>query len=244
MDAEGTSRLRYSLRTARLSLVLFDIDGTLLLSGGAGVRAMSRAFEQVFGIADAFAGIELGGRTDTFLLSRAIARAGVLDSPRNHRRFREAYLQVLSEEIHNPGSGRSEVMPGVQSLLEAAQQEPSLHLALLTGNYEPAAYLKLGHFGLRDFFGWGAFGEESEDRNDLGRVAMRRAAERAIPPAACSRAIVIGDTPYDIACAQAIGARALGVATGSHSVDQLRAAGADIAVPDLSDTTYVLSLLR
>jgi phosphoglycolate phosphatase len=227
-----------------LSLILFDVDGTLLLSGGAGVRSMSRAFEQLFGVADAFAGIEVAGRTDTYLLSRAFRRAGLPDTAADHRHFREAYLAVLDDEIHHAGKGRRGVMPGVQPLLERLRHDGAFHLALLTGNYEPAAYLKLQHFGLGDFFGWGAFGDESEDRNELGRLVMRRAEARAVPIAARSRAIVVGDTPYDIACAHAIGARALAVATGSHSIEQLEQAGADVVVADLSDVDRTLSLLR
>lgn len=227
-----------------MSLLLFDIDGTLLLSGGAGIRAMTRAFEDVFGIADAFAGMEMAGRTDTFLVSGALARAGLPDLPEHHDRFREAYLVLLNEEIQRPGNGRRGVMPGVPSLLEALGQDAGLHLALLTGNYERAAYVKLQHFDLQRFFAWGAFGEDSHDRNELGHAALRRAEERAIPPTARARAVVIGDTPHDVACARAIGARALAVATGSHSVEALREAGADVAVSDLSDTDRILDLLR
>jgi phosphoglycolate phosphatase len=227
-----------------LSLVLFDVDGTLLLSGGAGVRAMSRAFEQLFGVADALAGIEVAGRTDTFLVSSAFTRAGIADSPENHRRFRELYPVVLADEIQHRGQGRHGVMPGVPSLLDRLSADGAFHLALLTGNYQPAAFIKLRHFGLDRFFEWGAFGEESADRNELGRLAMERAVKRAVPPPACSRAIVVGDTPFDIACARAIGARSLAVATGSHSVEQLKESGADIAIDDLSDIDAAFRLLR
>jgi phosphoglycolate phosphatase-like HAD superfamily hydrolase len=227
-----------------LSLILFDIDGTLLLSGGAGVRGMTRAFEQLFGVADAFATIEVAGRTDTYLLSRALRGAGLSDTAENRQRFRDAYLAVLEEEIHHPGKGRRGVMPGVLPLLDRLREDGAFHVALLTGNYERAAQIKLAHFGLAGFFGWGAFGEDSEDRNELGRLALRRAEERAVPMPARTRAIVVGDTPYDVACARAIGARALAVATGSHSIEQLQQAGADAAVADLSDIDYALRVLR
>ncbi len=227
-----------------MSLILFDVDSTLLLSGGAGVRAMSNAFEQFFGVADAFAGIEIAGRTDTFLLSRALTRIGLPDTSANHQRFREAYLAALVEEIRKPGNGRRGLMPGVKPLLDRLRQDDAFHLALLTGNYEVAAQVKLQHFGLRDFFEWGAFGDESEDRNELARLAMRRAGERAVPMTARARAIVVGDTPHDVACAHAIGARSLAVATGSHSIEQLEQSGADMAVADLSDIDHALLLLR
>ncbi len=227
-----------------MSLLLFDIDGTLLLSGGAGVRAMTKTFEALFGVPEAFAGISIGGNTDTFLLSTALARANLPDTADVHTRFRAAYLPMLEQEIQLPGSGRHGLMPGVDQLLTALNGRESFHLALLTGNYEPAATIKLAHFGLAKYFSWGTFGEESANRDDLGRIAMTRARERRVPSAALQRAVVIGDTPHDIACAKAAGVRMLAVATGFYSVDELTAAGADVAVPDLTDTTRVLEMLR
>ena len=227
-----------------MSLILFDIDGTLLLSGGAGVRAMTRAFETVFGVPNAFDGIPVAGHTDTFLLSQALTRASLPDTADVHVRFRDVYVGILTEEIHRPGSGRRGVMPGVDPLLAAIAKRRSFHLALLTGNYERAAQIKLSHFGLADFFGWGTFGEESADRNELGRIAMGRAREQLVPPEACARAVVIGDTPHDIACAHAAGARAVAVATGGYSLAELEAAGADVALADLRDTARVLEVLR
>jgi phosphoglycolate phosphatase-like HAD superfamily hydrolase len=226
-----------------LSLVLFDIDGTLLLSGGAGVRAMTAAFADVFGVANAFEGIPIAGFTDTFLLSRALAKAGLPDTPDVHRSFRDAYLALLSDQMQLPGSGRKGVMPGVPELLTALPHA-GCHLALLTGNYERAANIKLEYFGLAQHFAWGAFGEEAADRNELARLALGKARQRDVPAHACQRAVVIGDTPHDIACAHAAGARALGVATGNFSIDELRAAGADVAVADLSDTADVLRILK
>lgn len=227
-----------------MSLVLFDIDGTLLLSGGAGVRAMTRAFETVFGFADAFAGIPIAGHTDTFLLSRALGRVNLPDTADQHAEFRTVYLSILADEIHEPGAGRKGVMPGVDTLLAAIAGEPSFHAALLTGNYEEAARIKLRHFGLADFFAWGTFGDESPDRNELARIAVARAHERLVPPEARARAVVVGDTPQDIACARAAGARAIAVATGNYSLDELATAGADVTLPDLRDTDRVLSMLR
>ncbi len=225
------------------ALLLFDIDGTLLLSGGAGIRAMGRAFERVFGVAEAFRGIQIAGHTDTFLLSRALVDAGLPDTPDAHARFREVYLSLLPEEILQPGTGTKAVMPGVHALLKAISEQDLLHAALLTGNYETAARIKLAHFGLADFFPWGAFGEEAADRNALARLAMARAREHAVPASACDNAVVIGDTPHDIACARAAGARVIAVATGHFSVDDLQAEQPDAVLPDLSDTAAVLKLL-
>jgi phosphoglycolate phosphatase len=227
-----------------LSLVLFDIDGTLLLSGGAGVRAMTLAFERAFGVADAFAGIQIGGRTDTYLLSRALRAFDLDDVPQAHDHFRQIYLALLADEIHQPGEGRRGLMPGVESLLQALRDDPACHVALLTGNYEAAARIKLDHFGIAQHFDWGAFGDESADRNDLGRIALARARTRQVPAHACETPVVIGDTPHDIECAHAIGARALAVATGSFGRPELAAAGADVVLEDLSETATVLALLH
>jgi phosphoglycolate phosphatase len=226
-----------------LSLVLFDIDGTLLLTGGAGVRAMTRAFEGTFGIRDAFDGIPVAGRTDRYLLSEALQRSNTPDTPENHERFRRAYLSLLADEILRPGHGRRGLMPGIESLLAAMRQRSGLHLALLTGNYEHAARIKLGHFNVADYFGWGVFGDESADRNELGRIALVRAAERSVPAESRAQAVVIGDTPHDVECAHAVGVRALGVATGSYSVADLQAAGADVVLADLSDVEQVLAIV-
>jgi phosphoglycolate phosphatase-like HAD superfamily hydrolase len=135
-------------------------------------------------------------------------------------------------------------MPGIQALLDRLRDGGSAHCALLTGNYQPAAYLKLGHFGIADFFEWGAFGEEAAERDELARIALRRAEARGLPATAREQHVVIGDTPHDVACARAIGARVLAVATGNFSEDDLRASGADVTLPDLSDTDGALHTLE
>jgi phosphoglycolate phosphatase-like HAD superfamily hydrolase len=225
------------------ALVLFDVDGTLLLSGGAGVRAMTRAFDMLYGVRDAFDGMSTAGYTDSFLLSRALTRAGIDDTPDAHAAFRETYLEVLPFEIQKPGSGHKGLMPGVAALLEEVSRGDQLYPALLTGNYQAAAKIKLAHFGVADYFSWGAFGEDSPERKELARVALQRAEQRAVPPAARQNVVVIGDTPHDVACARAIGARAIAVATGGYSFDELQETGADQVVRDLTDTVALLRLL-
>lgn len=225
------------------ALLLFDIDGTLLLSGRAGVRAMTLAFEHVFGVPDAFAAFTVAGHTDSFLVSHALRGAGLDDTPDAHARFRTIYLQLLPDEILKRGTGRHEVMPGVRELLGRVSQADAAHLALLTGNYEPAAHIKLRHFDLGHFFSWGAFGEDSIHRDDLARLVLERAVQRGVPPAARDNVVVVGDTPHDIACARAVGARVIAVATGGYTVDELRESGADAVFDDLSDTEQVLKLL-
>jgi len=225
------------------ALILFDIDGTLLLSGRAGLRAMTRAFADTFGVADGFTHASFGGRTDSFLVSQALQAAGLPDSAENHARFREAYLPLLAEEIQHQGTGHKGLMPGARELIEALGEHDHLHLALLTGNYREAAEIKLTYFELWDYFEWGAFSDDAADRNALVPIARQRAEIYDVPPAALERVIVIGDTPYDIECARVAGARSIAVATGGHSVDELRAAGGDVVLADLSDTGKVLALL-
>lgn len=225
------------------ALILFDIDGTLLLSGRAGLRAMTRAFEHTFGITEAFTGESFGGRTDSYLVSRALTAAGLPDNQENHHRFRANYLPLLAEEILHPGQGHKGLMPGARELLEALDECDHLHLALLTGNYREAAEIKLQHFEIWDFFEWGAFSDDAADRNALVPIARSRAETYDIPAEAIERVIVIGDTPHDIECARVSGARCIAVATGGFSMEQLKEAGADEVLPDLSDTERVISLL-
>jgi phosphoglycolate phosphatase len=225
------------------ALILFDIDGTLLLSGRAGLRAMTRAFAKTFGVADAFAGTSFSGRTDSFLVSYALKTAGLPDTLDNHARFKEAYVPMLAEEIQQPGTGHKGLMPGARELIEALGDHHHLHLALLTGNYREAAEVKLTYFELWDHFEWGAFSDDSADRNALVPIARTRAETYDVPAEAIERVIVIGDTPHDIECARVAGAQSIAVATGGHSVEELRAAGADVVLPDLSETAKVLAIL-
>ena len=225
------------------ALILFDIDGTLLLSGRAGLRAMTRAFADTFGITEAFRGESFGGRTDSYLVSKALQAAGLPDTAEQHERFRETYIPLLAEEIQHPGTGHKGLMPGARELLEALDDHHHLHLALLTGNYREAAEIKLQHFELWDFFEWGAFSDDAADRNELVPIARRRAETYDIPAEAIERVIVVGDTPFDIECARVAGAKSIAVATGGFTVDQLKEFGADEVLQDLSDTKAVVKLL-
>jgi len=204
---------------------------------------MALAFEEVFGIRNAFRGIHMAGRTDAWILTDAAAAHGIsADSP-ELARFRRVYFRVLADEIHKPGSGRKGIMPGVRELLDAIAFDGDAYLALLTGNYEPAAQIKLEYFDLWRYFACGAFGDDAPDRNGLLPKALTQVASRGGPSFAAADTIVIGDTPLDIACAKFSGARSLGVATGSHGVGDLRAAGADVVFADLGDTDAVLRAL-
>jgi phosphoglycolate phosphatase len=225
-----------------VTIVLFDIDGTLIRTGGAGVRAMTRAFDDVFGVAGAFDGIPMAGRTDSRILEDAAARHGVTLLHQFAERFRRRYCERLLEALLEPGH-RQDVLPGVLPLLDALAARPDVFLALLTGNCEQGARLKLEHFGLWRFFACGAFGDEMHDRNDLFGVAIARTREHGAPEVPPRNIFVVGDTELDVACAMAAGARSVAVATGPSSLAALRQAGADIIFEDLTDTEGFLRLI-
>lgn len=201
---------------------------------------MSRAFEDLYGVRDAFNGIPFNGRTDAWIVSGAAVRHGV-DAAELHR-FKPRYLQFLTEELRQPGP-RKGLMPGVRPLLDALSARDDVFLALLTGNFADGARIKLEHFDLWKYFRCGAYGDDAADRNALVPFAVTRARERGLPALAPDDVLVVGDTPHDVACAHAAGAVPIAVATGGFTTDDLRAAGAQIVFQDLSDTGAFLDLL-
>lgn len=225
-------------------LVLFDIDGTLVLTGGAGARGMTLALRDLLDIDDGFRGVPMPGRTDQIILRDALERAGRAGESALVREFHNLYLAHLAREMHTPEPGKFKgVMPGVREILDRLAPRPDLMLGLLTGNYQAAAKLKLEHFDLWRYFRCGAFGDDAAERNDLVPVAVARARECGLGNLPPDRVIVIGDTPLDVACAQASGARAIAVATGGTDVATLRDSGADVVFEDLSDTEAVLAAI-
>lgn len=236
-------------------LVLFDIDGTLVLTGGAGVRALNRACAAFVGHADALSGIPVAGRTDRSILEDVAARAGRRLDDDLLAALRDEYISKLGEEIASPvpapPAGLSPakrpsvkaVMPGIRELLDALRQREDVFLGLLTGNFEAGARIKLDHFGLWRYFRCGAYGDDAADRNALVPIALRRARQCGLTDITPDDIFVVGDTPHDIACARAVGAVPIGVATGGFTVEELRATGADLVFADLSDTGAFLELL-
>jgi phosphoglycolate phosphatase-like HAD superfamily hydrolase len=223
------------------TVLLFDIDGTLVLTGGAGGRAMTRAFEELYGVGNAFEGVPFNGRTDAWILSRAAAAHGIDDEA--IARFKPLYLDYLAEELHRPGP-RKGVMPGVGPLLDELSRRDDVYLALLTGNFERGANLKLEYFDLWRYFTCGAFGDTTHDRNGLLPQALARIEVCGGPQVAPADVVIIGDTPLDVGVAIAGGARSMAVATGSHTTDELRASGADVVFQDLSDLEAVLAAVE
>lgn len=212
-----------------------------MLTGGAGGRAMTRAFDDLFAVPDAFRDVSMPGRTDSWILSDAAAAHHIPSG--DLARFPDVYLPHLVKALDEPGP-RKGVMPGVRELLDALADRPDIYLALLTGNYEAAARAKLEYFDLWRYFRCGAFGDDAPDRNGLLPKALARVRACGGPASAASDAIVIGDTPLDVACAAASGARSIAVATGDFDVAALRAAGADVVFEDLSDTSAVLAAIK
>jgi len=224
--------------------VLFDIDGTLVLTSRAGVRGMNRAFLELHGIPDALSDIPIAGRTDRAIVTDAMRRHGVTADDATLKALRDRYIENLRVEIARPiPSHPSGVLPGVIELLDALANEPDTVTALLTGNFQQGAAVKLGHFNLWNRFPFGAFGDEHTDRRALVPIALAQAEQAGVRTTA-DRVVVIGDTPHDIDCARANGARAIGVATGPFTREALLGAGAGLAVETLETSDQVLAWLR
>jgi phosphoglycolate phosphatase-like HAD superfamily hydrolase len=205
---------------------------------------MERAFKEIFAVDDPFANLSsMGGRTDAWAMATVAKNHGIADHVSELARFRDLYLRYLPAELDKPDL-RKGVMPGVRELLDALSTRQNVHLALLTGNFERGARAKLEYFDLWRYFRGGAFGDEALDRNVLVEEALASVVACGGPAFGPADTIIIGDTPLDVACAVAAGARSLAVATGRHGVEELHAVGANIVFEDLSDTAAVLRALR
>ena len=217
-------------------LYLFDIDGTLVATGGAGSGAMRAAFTAVWGLADGFSGIEFSGRTDRAILRDALVAAGLDNGAfaADLRRFKRAYFRRLPRMLE---ASRGRVLPGVEPLLASLAADRRATVALGTGNFRVSAGQKLRHYGLDHYFRVGGFGDSTEDRVALIAQAIRTA-DRAVGRHAT--VFVIGDTVHDVTAAKANGAVAVAVATGTASGDELAAAGADVVLPTLESAADAL----
>lgn len=221
-------------------LILFDIDGTLITSGGAGERALIEAMHSRFGIDEDFQGIHLAGATDGAIAKNLLEKNGQPSTPENVASLLDGYLDHLADRI---GKHEGTLLPGILPLLEALRKRPDAILALLTGNVRRGAEIKLGHYGVWDFFEFGAFADDHHDRNQLGHFARQRAVEHHgedFPP---ERIFVLGDTPRDIECGRAIGAKTVAIATGQYSKDALAEHHPDFLFSNLADTAAVIAAL-
>jgi phosphoglycolate phosphatase len=221
-------------------LVLFDLDGTLLWTDGAGRRAIHRALVDVLGTPGPIEGFRFDGRTDGEIVRLLAEGAGIAGAAAVVGRVLDRYVTFLTDELAKP-TQRTTVYPGVLDLLEALETRADCVMGLLTGNVRDGARLKLASGGIAiERFRIGAFGSDSAHRPDLPAIAQRRAREELGLDLPGHDLVIVGDTPADVTCGNSVGARAIGVATGSFSVAQLAEAGAYAAFGDLSDTKAVL----
>ncbi len=221
--------------------VLFDLDGTLLWTDGAGRRAIHRSLRDVLGIEHPAAGFRFDGRTDPEIVRLLAAAAGRPHDEAVIAEVLRRYVGLLDEELRRPGHITT-VYPGVRELLAALEARADCLLGLLTGNVVEGARLKLQSAGLDIArFRVGAYGSDHGDRPALPAIARRRAETLLGTTVRGGDVVILGDTPADVTCGREIGARAIGVATGSFTAPELMAAGADAAFADLSDTAGVVA---
>ncbi len=221
-------------------LLLWDIDSTLITTGGAGEKSLQRIVERRYGPAADLHEIEIAGRTDPAICAAILRKFGQTAAPSEVEAFLQEYLGGLEELLPQvPG----QILPGISELLTRLAGEAQHVLALLTGNLQRGAQLKLGYYGLWDYFAFGAFADDHADRNQLGAFARARARAQHGHDFAPSEIDVIGDTGHDIACGKIFGARTIAVATGSWTRAQLAAAEPDFLFDDFSQVDEVVRTL-
>ena len=223
-------------------LILFDIDGTLLTTYGAGMRALERAVQQVLGVTFEASGIRPDGSTDPLLVRELLRRQKIAGSewPRVEAEIWPWFEEFTQEEL---ATAQRLIYPGVEELLEELFVTPGVGLGLLTGNLESTARMKLDLFGLNRYFPTGAFASDCADRCRLARIAVERGRRHYAQDYRAEHVWVIGDTPRDVEAGRAVGARSIAVATGSYGVEILQEHMPTHALKDLSDTRGVIELL-
>jgi phosphoglycolate phosphatase len=221
-----------------MAVCLFDIDGTLLSSGGAGQAAMEVALQATFGITDPTEGISVAGRTDRAIVTELMTFHSVDNTDANWTRFVDAYLKQLPYEL---ASRHGLILPGVQELLAGLHHREPLTLGLLTGNFRRGAELKLSHYQLSEYFSGGGYGDDHFERDDVAKAALADVRNKAISSGNAD-VWVIGDTPADVKCGRSINATVIAVATGQYSMDELEACDPDFLCEDFSDVELILGL--
>jgi phosphoglycolate phosphatase-like HAD superfamily hydrolase len=220
-----------------MPILLFDIDGTLVRTGGAGKAAMEDGLRAEFGVKQIRDVVPYSGRTDR-AIGRDILKAHEIEpTAENQARLQNAYLSHLPESLKRNGGT---VCPGIKELLDSLQNRQGIVLGLLTGNVRPGAKHKLGHFGLWDYFVCGGFGDEHYERDDVARMAVAEVTAHLGRPVNSNEVWIIGDTPLDVQCARAVGARVVAVATGWHPIEELAIHKPDHLLSDLSSPHELL----
>lgn len=217
-----------------MKLLLFDIDGTILLTHGVGRRSVERALEEVLGFPVSTEGISFSGKTDPQILREVLERRAPGHAAADDR-FDEVVAAYEAHMRQALPDARVELLPGVRPLIEHLHADPDLQLALVTGNLEPLAYLKLAAVGLDAYFPFGAFGSDSPNRHDLPALAVARARAHTGHAFSGKEIIIIGDTEHDIACGRALDVFSVGVCTGHFARPDLEVHGPDVLLDDLSD---------
>ena len=219
--------LRHMIR-----LILFDIDGTLVHTSGAGIKAFAKTFATKFNLHSGTERMNFGGRTDIILVREFFKIHGIDESPAQLRRFFEDYCFWLEHFVMQSSEGEC---PGVRQFIASllALPQPPM-IGLLTGNIRLGAEIKLRRFGLWNFFTMGAFADDHEDRNQIAVAALQRARRILNADLQPQEVVVIGDTPSDVRCGKFIGAKTLAVATGGSRLEELKKHGADWTVANLS----------
>jgi phosphoglycolate phosphatase-like HAD superfamily hydrolase len=228
-------------------LLLFDIDGTLVDTAGAGLAALHNGMRKAFPdlCQEPLPALDLRGATDAGVIRQLFVDCGIELNPTHQARFTAAYLACLQAGLSSPTGSREPVLlPGVTALLQRLAGLPDqFSLGLLTGNMEEGAFTKLRHFQIDRYFRFGAYGLDREHRDELGPIALDRAHAITGRRFSGRETVIIGDTPRDIQCAQAFGARCLAVATGGFLIEDLTPHGADAVIPDLTAADFILDLL-
>jgi phosphoglycolate phosphatase-like HAD superfamily hydrolase len=224
-----------------MKFILFDIDGTIMDSGGAGTRAMDTAFMELFSVRNAFQTINMAGKTDMQILREGCELHSIDHSNGVIPEFYRIYARYLKENMKSAGG---HIKPGISEALRLLHAREECILGLLTGNIEEGARIKLAFFGLDDYFDIGAFGNDDEDRDRLLPIAVNKLFKKNSLKVGFRDCIVIGDTPRDVSCSKPYGAFSVAVATGPYSAATLSAAGADVVLNDLSDTEAFMSILK
>lgn len=224
-----------------MKFVLFDIDGTLIDSGGAGTESLNIAFEELFSVKDAFKRISMAGKTDIQIMREGLGTHGIVPGNGVIAEFCSAYVKHLRNVIRDRNG---HVKKGIRAALDAITSDNGFSLGLLTGNIELGAQIKLASFGLDSYFELGAYGDDDEDRNNLLPIAIEKFHKRSPERISFSDCVVIGDTPRDIDCSKPYGAFSIAVATGPYPFETLAEAGPDVVLRDLSDTEELISLLK
>ena len=225
-----------------MKLILFDIDGTLIDSGGAGTRSLALAFKELFSIDNAFEGISMAGKTDIQIMKEGIAKHNLPSNNGILFAIINAYIKNLIIEMNND---KRHIKPGIKETLKMLiTGNSNYQVVLLTGNIEQGARIKLEPFDLNRYFPSGAFGSDDEDRNKLLPIAVKRFKSISGKEINFRDCIIIGDTPRDVYCAKPYGASCIAVATGPYSANSLIEAGADVVMEDLSDIDAFLKAIK